>query len=71
MYERKDEDKYNAVSITDLSSSLRIFLSDSKLDGVLGAIAQVVSESPAEKGAKQFEHLKEQLLKIGQDIECV
>jgi len=71
MFELKNEEKYNALSIMDLDRYLRIFLSDSKLDAVIGAIAQVASESPAEKGAKQLKYFKEQLHKFGQELEYV
>ena len=53
-----------------LERSYRAILSDSKLDAVIGAIAQVASESE-EKGTKQLRYLKEKLLSIGQEFECV
>jgi hypothetical protein len=45
--------------------------SNSKLDVVTGAIAQVASESAAGKSAKQLKYLKDKLLNIGQELECV
>ena len=65
------EADYNALSTVELDRYLRGYLSDSKLDAVIGAIAQVASESPAEKGAIQLEHLKDKLLNIGQELGCV
>lgn len=71
MFELENEKKYNATSTMDLDRSFRYFLSDSKIDAVIGAIAQVASESGEEKGARQLRYLKERLLDIGQELECV
>lgn len=65
------EDEYNTTPTVEIDRSLRIILSKSKLDAVIGAIAQVASESPMEKGAKQLKYLKEKFLNIGQELECV
>jgi hypothetical protein len=68
LFPLENEEKYNALSVVDLDRYLQRTLSRSKLDGVIGAIAQIASELPAEKGSKQ---LKKQLIKIGQEFECV
>lgn len=71
LFELKNEAEYNATSTERLDRSYRFILSDSKLDAVIGAIAQVASESPEEKGAKQLKYLKVKLFDIGQELECV
>lgn len=71
LFALRTEDHYNTTPTVKLDRSLRNILSKSKLDAVIGAIAQLASESPMEKGAKQLKYLKAKLLNIGQELECV
>jgi hypothetical protein len=71
LFELEEEDKYSITSTMEIDQSLWDFLSDSKLDAVIGAIAQVISESPVQKRAMQLKYLKGKLLNIGQELQCV
>lgn len=71
MFGPRGEDEYNDTSTRKLDGYLWRCYVESNLDAVIRAIAQVPSESPAEKGTKQLQYLKNKLLNIRQELECV
>jgi Ca2+-binding EF-hand superfamily protein len=68
MFELEDEEKYNAISTTELGEYLQNFLADSKLDAIITAIAQVIDESPAERCIQQLQCIQDQLRQIGNEL---